>query len=467
MSVYDLVVIGGGPGGYDAAIIAAQHGLSVLLIEKESLGGACLNRGCIPTKSLLWDIKLFEQARRSEVLTGAEGLSLDLTRMVERKNRVVRTLVEGLAKIMVSQSVEVASGRGELMEPGLVKVSGRKGKSRRVRARNVILATGSKPAVPGFIPVDGRLIQTTDEALNPASVPGRLAIIGGGVIGVEFAAIYQALGSEVTILEMLPDIIATEDEEIRRAVRVLMEQRGIAIHLGAKVRESAPIKNKVRIVFQDKAGGDQRLEADRVLVATGRAPVTDGLDAKALGLAMDGPFLKVNARLETNLEGVFAIGDLVGGMMLAHKATKEAEVVVTNITGGNEEFKPDYLPRCIWSVAEVAAVGLTEKEARERGRSVKVGRFTYPNAPEAQVRGEINGWVKIVGDAETGEILGIHMLGEHVTDLIGEPPLAMTTESTVEDLAEVVKPHPTLSETVKEAALDWNNLSIHAIKKAS
>jgi dihydrolipoamide dehydrogenase len=463
--MYDLAVIGGGPGGYVAAICGAQHGLKTLLVEKDALGGTCLNRGCIPTKCFINDTKLYYGAKHSPFLTGAGALSLDAQKMVARKRGVVKTLVGGLGAIMRSHGIEVAQGTGELSAPGTVKISQPGGAAREVQAKHVILSMGSRPALLPFIKADGRLVQTTDHALDTETVPKSLVIIGGGVIGVEMASIYLNLGCQVTILELLPDILNTEDEEVRRTLKKLLEKRGAKIFLKAKATEVLPSGDHVEIAYQDEAGKADRLKADRLLVAAGRAPVLDGIQPERLGLQMNGPFVKVNARLETGVPGVYAIGDLVGGMMLAHKASAEAEAAVANILGGRREVNPARIPRCIWGLIEIGAVGLSEQEAKAAGRAVKVGRFPYAYSGAAQAKGEGDGFVKVIGDSETGEILGVHIVGEHATDLIGEAVMAMTLESAVEDLAELVKPHPTLSENLMEAAKDWSALAIHAPKK--
>ena len=463
--MYDLAVIGGGPGGYVAAIRGAQHGLRVVLVEKDSLGGTCVNRGCMPTKCFFYDTNRLEAAKSSQVITGAEALSIDSSKMVARKRQVVNTLVSGLEKIMKSYGIEVVRGLGELIAPGRVMVRRANGLSEGYESRHVILATGSKPALPEFFEVDGHNIQTTDEALDSDDIPGRLIIVGGGVIGVEMTGIYSTLGCEVTVLELLPDILTAEDAEIRRAMRRLFEQRGVKIHLKAKVKEITVRDDGIEVTFKDEVSGINTLRADRILVATGRAPVLDGIDVDKLGLKTDGPFVKANKRLETNLPGVYAIGDLIGGMMLAHEATAEAEAAVANILGAKKEVNPERIPRCIWGFTEIGAVGLTEEEARATGRPIKVGKFFFLNSGAAQTMGSVDGFAKIVGDAETGEVLGFHILGAHATDLIGEAVLAMSTESVVEELAEAIRPHPTLSETVMEAAMDWSGLGIDSLKK--
>jgi dihydrolipoamide dehydrogenase len=463
--MYDLAVIGGGPGGYVAAIRGAQHGLKVLLVEKDALGGTCLNRGCIPTKSFIHDVKLLQAARTSPVLKKGKSLSIDTTKMVARKRQVVKNAVTGLGKILQSHQIEVAKGRGELLAPNQLRVLRTDGRAKEYKARHIILATGSRPSVLPFIDVDGDYVQTTDEALDTKDLPGKLVIIGGGVIGLEMATIYKILGSEVTILELLPDIIINEEAEIRRAMRIAMEQNEVRIKLNATVKEMVVRDEKIEITYEDETGQAQSLEAERVLVATGRTPVLEGINQARLGLGMEGSFVKVNARLETSLPGVYAIGDVVGGMMLAHKASAEGKTAVANILGGNKELKPEFVPRCIWGFTEVGSVGLTEEEVKTAGRAIKIGKFPYMNSAAAQAMENVDGIVKIVGDSETGEILGVHIIGAHATDLIGEAVMAMTMESAVEDLAEVIKPHPTISETIMEAAMDWSDLAIHSLKK--
>ncbi len=464
--MHDLVVIGGGPGGYVAAIRGAQQGLKTVLVEKNTVGGTCLNRGCIPTKSFIYDSKLFKAAKSSPILKGAAKLSLDAAKMIERKRNVVKTMVDGLGKILKSHRIEVLQGEGHLEAPGKVRVVKGNGSSQVVEARHVILANGSRPAVPPFIDVDGRLVQTTDEALETEEIPGQAVIIGGGVIGMEMATIYLNLGVDVTIVELLDDILITEDTEVRKTMRRLLKRHKAAVHLQAKAKEIVPQDNEVKVVFEDSRGTVQQLRTERVLVATGRAPVLDGIDAGRLGLQMQAPFVRVNAQLQTNLPGVYAIGDLVGGMMLAHKASAEAEAAVENMQGHRKEVKSELVPRCIWGLAEIGAVGLSEADAKATGRRIKVGKFLYSGSGAAQAMGDTQGFAKVVGDAETGEILGVHIMGEHATDLISEAVTVMKMEGAVEDLYEAIKPHPTVSETVLEAALDWNGLAIHLPRKA-
>ena len=464
--MYDLAIIGGGPGGYVAGIRGAQNNLKVLLIEKDNVGGTCLNRGCIPTKSLIYDSRLFHSAKTSTILNGADSLAVNTAKLLERKRKVVKTLVGGLGAILKTNKIEVVQGMGSLQAPGKVSVEKADGSKADYEAKNVILANGSKPSVPPFIKIDGKFVQTTDEALDTQEVPENVIIIGGGVIGIEMATIYSNLGAQVTIVELLDDVLTTEDPDVRKTMRSMLKQRKVDVHLKAKAKEITVEKDKVKVVFEGADGKVQERMTQRVLVATGRAPVLDGVDVETLGLAMEGPFVKVNGQLQTNLPGVFAIGDLVGGMMLAHKASAEAEIAVDCILGHKKSLKPELVPRCIWGLAEIGAVGLNEDEAKASGRKIKVGKFPYSSSGAAQAMDEVEGFAKVIGDAEIGEILGVHIMGAHATDLVSEAVTAMKMEGAVEDLYEAIKPHPTVSETLLEAALDWNKLAVHSPKRA-
>jgi dihydrolipoamide dehydrogenase len=459
--MYDIAIIGGGPGGYVAAICGAQKGLKVLLIEKDNLGGTCLNRGCIPTKSFVYDSKLLSAAKGSAVLKGTEALAIDPAKMLKRKQQVVKTMVGGLQALIKSNGIDVVNGFGQLSAPGKVLVRQNDGADVEYTARDIILANGSMPAVPPFIDVDGQFVQTTDEILDCEEIPEKLVVIGGGVIGIEMATIFLNLGVDVAIVELLPDILLTEDKEIRLTMRRLLKKRGAKLFLKAKAKDLTFKGNTGELTFEDDSGTLQTLSCDRVLVATGRAPVLDGIDTQHLNLEMDGGFVKVDKQLKTNLPHVYAIGDLVGGMMLAHKASAEAEAAIDTILGGNKELKAELIPRCIWGLAEIGAVGLTEEEAKATGRKIKTGKFYFMGSGAAQAMGHPDGFVKIIGDTDNGEILGAHIMGEHATDLIGDVVTTMGMESAVEDLAHAIKPHPTLSETIMEAALDWSGVAIH------
>ena len=464
---YDLAVIGGGPGGYTAAICAARRGLRTVLIEKDALGGTCLNRGCIPTKSYVYDTKRFQSVLDTPVIRGKEQLQLDVAALLTRKRKVVDTLVAGVQSLILSNGAKLIQGEANLVSAHRIRVSKPDGGRGELTAKHVLLANGSRPAVPSFIEIDGKVVQTTDELLEDPSFSGKVLIIGGGVIGIEMATIFLNAGAEVTIVEMLPDILATEDQDVRREMRRQLKKRGAELRVKTSVKELAVNNAQAQVTFQVQgAQKAETLTVDRVLVATGRSPVLDGIDAVNLGLATNGPYLKVDARLETNLSGIFAIGDVIGGMMLAHKASAEAEAVVDNILGGNKRVDVHRIPRCIWGLVEIGAVGLNEEEAAASGRDIKIGKFPFAASGAARAMGHTDGFVKVVGDAATGEILGVHIVGEHATDLIAEAVTVMTMEGSVEDLSEAVKPHPTLSEAVMEAALDWNGLAIHVPGKS-
>ena len=462
---YDLAIIGGGPGGYVGAIVGAQHGLKVLLIERGSLGGTCLNRGCIPTKSWIQDSKVYKETVTSQVLKGTASVSFDSAKMLQRKQKVVSTLVGGVGGLLKSNQVTVITGTGELMAPGRLRVIQDDGNITVFEAENIILATGSRPAVPPFIKIDGKFVQTTDEALESSEIPEKTVIVGGGVIGMEMATIYLNLGSKVTIVELLPDIITTEDADVRKLMRKLLISKGADIHIKSKVTDVAVQKDSVDVSFEDEAGALHQLNVDKVLVATGRTPVTDGLGLDKLGIEMNGPFVKVDERCATNIRGIYAIGDLVGGLMLAHKASAEAEMVIGGLSGQRTTIKTALIPRCVWGLTEIGAVGLSEEEAQATGRKIKVGKFPFSGSGAAMAYGKTEGFSKIIGDAETGEILGVHIVGEHATDMISEAVSIMKMEGVVEDLAQAIKPHPTLSETLLEATLDWSGIAIHAPKK--
>jgi len=465
-TMYDMIIIGAGYGGYVAAIRGAQHGLKMLLVEKDLIGGTCLNHGCIPTKCFFYDCKIFEEAKRSQVIKGAETLSIDLAKMVSRKRQVVNSLLEGLGSITASYGIEVAKGLGELISPGQIRVHGEDGTTQEYQARAVILSMGSKPAVPNFIKIDGYYIQTTDEALDSDDFIERVIIVGAGMTGVEMSGIYRSLGSEVVVLESLPNILSTCDDDIRRGMLELIDRQGVKILTETELQDVSIKGDEVEVTFQNRMKGVESLTADRVLIATGRVPVLDGVNSAKLGLITEGAFIKVNERLETNLPGVYSIGDVIGGKMLAHKAAVEGEIAVANFLGARKKVRYEQIPRCIWAFTEIGAVGLTEEEAISSGRVIKIGKFPFMNSGAARTLGNAGeGFAKIIGDSETGEVLGFHVMGPHATDLISEAVLAMSMESAVEEFAQAVRPHPTLSETIMEAAMDWSGLAINAPKK--
>lgn len=457
-----LVILGAGPGGYVAAIRAAQLGMGVTLVEKGELGGTCLNWGCIPTKSFLADVKLLRKIKSSEVFANKEALAIDWPKMTARKNRVVETLRSGVLGLLKSQKVKLVRGQGKFIEPHSLEITC-EGKKEIIRAEATIIATGSHPSSLPGIPFDKKVL-SSDDVFLLNDPPKELAIIGGGVIGVEFAMIFNSLGTKVTLLELLPQIISTEEPEIIQGLHRLLEKEGIRILTRAEVLRAFPQNDGVRVVLQRESGGEG-ISAEKVLMAVGRKPNTEGLGLDKAGIRMDKSFIEVNSRMETNVPGIYAVGDVTGKMMLAHAASAQGIVAVENIAGKNREMDYQKIPSCIYTFPEVASVGLKEEEARQQGYELRVGRFPFRYSGKALAIGEPEGFAKIIAEKELGQILGVHIIGERATDLIGECVLAMNLEGTIEEWGEVVKGHPTLSEILTEAALDWQGLAIHSPKK--
>jgi len=457
---YDLAVIGGGPGGYVAAIRASQMGAKVILAEKDKLGGTCLNRGCIPTKSLLADVQPLHHIRSSEVYTGAGKLALSLAKMQRRKDRVVANMGGGVDGLLKANQVRVVRAEAKLLGPNTLLFQGPDAKE-TVSAAKVIIATGSRPTPISSVPTDGADVITSDEALELSKAPARMVIIGGGVIGVELATIFALLGSKVTIVELLPRIVASEDPEVSAELHASLEEMGVKIVTGAKAQKVKKGSKGLSLAIEDALGGRRAIGASKILVAVGRSPNTEGWGREDLGLRMDGPFVEVNANMETSVPGVYAIGDVVGKSMLAHTASEEGIVAVENIMGSPRQIDYQRIPNCIYTFPEAASVGLSHAEAERQGLKVAVGKFPYRFNGKASAMGQEQGFVKIVSDAELGEILGAAIVGAHATDLIAEVLLAMDLEADVTDLGEVVNGHPTLSEIVKEAALDCRGMAIH------
>ena len=459
---YDIAILGAGVGGYVAAIRAAQMGARVLLIEKDELGGTCLNRGCIPTKSFLSDVKIYSKVRGSDIFINGSKVSIDLKKMASRKNKVVETMRRGVSMLLDSQKVIFVRGFAKFSDPKTIEVSSN-GKVKNYKAKNVIIATGSQVASLPTVKIDGKKILSSDEVVDLREIPKEVIVIGGGVVGVEFATIFNCLGTKVTVLEMLPQIISTEDEEVIRGLKLLLENQGITILTRSKVLSAFPGREKVEVTI-DQEGKKERLFGKKVIMAVGRTPYTEGLNLERVGIQMEGKFIKVNSKMETNVDGVYAIGDVIGKMMLAHAASAEGIVAVENIMGKVREIDYQKIPSCIYTFPEVASVGLKESEARKKGYDIQVGKFPYLHNGKALAMGEAEGFVKIIAERELGQILGVHILGEHATELIGECLLAMNIEASIEDLGKVIKGHPTLSEAVAEAALDWNGIAIHKTK---
>jgi dihydrolipoamide dehydrogenase len=460
---YDIAVLGAGPGGYVAAIRAAQMGARVLVVEKAELGGTCLNWGCIPTKSFLSDIEILRKVRTSGLFTNGASVSIDLARMVARKEKVVETMRRGISLLFDSQKITRVKGTARLVDDRTIEVNF-EGETARYRSEHMIIATGSKVASLPGVNMDGTRILSSDDVVYLKEIPKEVLIIGGGVIGVEFACVFNGMGSKVTVLEMLPKIVATEDDEVIRGLKMLLEKQGIQILTETRVLKAEVKADHVEVTIE-REGKQQVLRSQRVVQAVGRVPYTEGLGLDRLGFQMETRAIKVNSRMETSVDGIYAIGDVIGRMMLAHAASAEGIVAVENIMGKVHEMDYQKVPSCIYTFPEVASVGLKESEAKQRGYDVQVGKFPYLNNGKAMAIGETEGFVKIIAEKKLGQILGVHILGDRATDLIGECLLAMNVEASVEDLGKIVKTHPSLSEMIAEAALDWEERAIHIPKR--
>ena len=450
MAAYDVVVIGGGPGGYSSAIRARQLGRKTALVEEADLGGVCLNWGCIPTKALLKQAEVYQLVRHADEYGIKVGEpEVDWEMVIGRSRAVAERLSKGVAYLMQKNGVDVLQGRGKLTPARKVQIDDGKSVT-ELDAAQVILATGSRPkSIPG-VEFDGTRIISSKEAMVQEKRPQALAIIGAGAIGVEFAYFYRAYGSEVLLLEALPQILPREDEEIAAGLAESLSEQGIEVATGAKV--VAVNNKKRRVAVRYEVGGEAfAREVDRVLVATGVQGNIEGLGLEAAGVRTRNGMVEVDGRMETSAKGIYAIGDVAGTPQLAHAAVQEG-IAAVEFAAGKERPELGQVPNCIYCQPQVASVGMSEKEAREAGRDVKVGRFPFAASGKGQAAGETAGLVKLVFDARYGELLGGAILGAEATELIAELGLALRLEATYEELLLTVHAHPTLSEAVMEAA---------------
>ena len=452
---FDITVIGAGPGGYVAAIAAAQRQKRVCIIEKALVGGVCLNEGCIPTKTLVKTVKLADEVRKASEF-GISGIdvskvSVDMGKLQAHKKSVVSRLTGGVSGLLKGNGVTLINGSAAFKDKNTVIVDGKE-----VTSEFFIIATGSNVFMPPFIAVEsGSNVITSREALDTQTVPKKLGIIGGGVIGIEFAYIFSKLGAEVVVFELMDQILPMVDGEVSALARKRMENDGITFHTGAKV--SAVKGNSV---YFEQSGKQLEDKADCILMAVGRSPNTEGLNAEAIGLLFDKGAIKTDSALKTNISNIYAIGDVNGASMLAHTASHEGIVAVSNICGGNESIDYSRVPSCIYIDPEIACIGLTEEQAGV-SHDVRVGRFPLAGNGKALVEGDTDGLVKVIIDSVTGEILGVHMYGIHATDMIGEISVAMAAEATAEEIINAIHPHPTVSESIAEAFLGAHGKSIH------
>ena len=462
---YDIVIIGSGPGGYVAAIRAGQLGLKTLVVEKDDkLGGTCLHVGCIPTKDLLLNADVYDYFKNGkEFGIVAEELSIDWAAIQARKTKVVTKLSKGIEFLFKKNKVETIQGYGSLAGPGRITVTDSKGQKRDIQAAKVVLATGSEAKTfPGFEP-DGNTILTNKEILALKALPKSMVIMGAGAVGVEFASIFQRFGVNVTILEMLPRAVPFEDEEISAELEKSFRHQGIGLETQAKVEKAAKTPNGVSVSYTGEDGKPQTIDAETLLVAVGRSPNTQNVALEGTRAKLERGFVKVDPYMQTDEPGVYAIGDIVANSpLLAHVASREGIVAVTHAAGKPvEPVNYGQIPNCTYCEPEVSSVGMTERQAREKGHKVRIGKFPFAANSKAVILGAREGFVKVVSDEKYGEILGVHMIGPRVTEMIAEAVVAMRLEGTVEDLAYAIHPHPTLTEAVMEAAHAAHDWPIH------
>lgn len=451
----DLVVIGGGPAGYVAAIRARQLGMAVTLIEKQELGGTCLNRGCIPTKAYFQNAQvLHTMARLEEYNVKAAAIEFDLQGACERKNHIVNNMVMGVASLLKAYRVNTIAGAASISNPTTVEVNGQ-----AIATKRILLATGSIPTRPQLPGMELPGVVTSDEMLDLKEVPKRLTIIGGGVIGMEFACIYRAFGSQVTVLEGMPSILNSIDKEIVKRMNIFIKKQGIDVHSTAIVKKICLGDGGLETTWEDKKGSASAV-ADMVLVAAGRQPFTDGLGLEHLGVDMSRGYIQVDENYATSIPGLYAVGDAVGKKMLAHVASEEGRVGVERMMGQNSRVNYEAVPACIFTFPEIAAVGLTEADALTKGINIRVGRFRFAGNGKAVAMGETDGMIKVVAD-DKDTIVGVHIIGPHASDLILEATIMVSRGMKIEEVAEIIHPHPTLGEALYEAVMDVNGQAVH------
>ena len=464
--VFDLVVIGAGPGGYVAAIRAAQLGMSVACVEKRgTLGGTCLNVGCIPSKALLDSSELYHLAQQRFAKHGIQvtGLGLDIPAMLARKDTVVKGLTSGVAGLFKKNKIEAVYGVARLTSPTTVVVKKTEGGEVTLEAKHILLATGSEPIQLPFLPFDGKVVVTSTEALCFDKVPEHLMVVGGGYIGLELGSVWKRLGAKVTVVEFLPRIVPIADFEVGQALHKSLTKQGLEIQLETKVTGAKVANGRATVSAETKDGQTLTYDCDRVLVAVGRRPYPDGLGLAELGVEQDKVGrVAVDDHFRTNVPTISAIGDLIRGPMLAHKAEDEGVAVAEILAGKAGHVNYDTIPSVIYTWPEMASVGISEEQAKERGLDYKVGKFTFMGNGRAKAMDETEGFVKILADAKTDRVLGVHILGPRASDMIAEAVTTMEFAGSSEDIARICHAHPTLSEAVKEAAMAVEKRAIHS-----
>lgn len=461
---FDLAIIGGGPGGYVAAIKAAQLGLSTCLIEKDKVGGTCLHRGCIPTKSLLYSAYLYHLSKRSQDFgIKCEGVTIDFPQVQKRKELVVNKLYNGVKGLLKKNRIEVVEAEGRLSAQGKIALLKDGNDMGEIRAKNIILASGSAPLIPSWLPLDRVNVLSSDEILELDHIPSSLIIAGGGDIGIEFAYLFNTLGCSVTVVEMKEGILPFEDNEISTVLQKQLTRKGIKILTETIVEHVSSDTNGITVEIKRKDGQKEILLAEKMLASLGRRPVTEKIGTELLGIELTKGFIKVNDKFESTVKGIYAIGDIAGAPLLAHAASQEGILAVHHVTGKEvPPYNPHLVPRVNYSHPQVASIGLTTREAEEKGYEIQTGKFPFAANSKAIISGEEpGGFVKIVADKKYGEVLGVHMIGPEVSELIGGLSMAMSLGATLFDISNTIFPHPTLSEVIKEVAHAVEGQAIH------
>ncbi len=462
MADFEILVIGAGPGGYVAAIRSAQLGFSTAIVERETVGGICLNWGCIPSKSLLRNAEVLNLVKDAEKFgISFDNLSYDFGKAIDRSRQVVRRLTTGVGYLLKKNNVEHIVGSATFVDAHTIQIGTATGENRTVSAENIIIATGARQREIPTLPIDHNVVITSRDALEMREIPNRVVVIGGGATGAEFSHVYRSYGSEVTIVELMDRIVPNEDQEISEVLDKSFRDQGIESRTSASV-EAIEINGDIATVKISENGNNSVIECDKVLVAVGVQGNTDGIGLDQVGVATDRTFITVGENLETNVSGVYAIGDVTGRMLLAHVASAQAVTAIEYIAGLNPpQIDYSLMPRAIYCKPQVASFGLTESQARDQGINIKVGKFPFTASGKAIALGETDGMVKLVVDEEIGEIIGAHMIGAEVTELLGELSITKMLEGTATELGWLVHPHPTISEMIKEAALDTVGEAIH------
>ena len=462
----EIVILGGGPGGYVSAIRAAQLGANpVVVIEKDTIGGTCLNRGCIPAKAFVESSIRYKQAKEAKKFgISISDISFDFTKIQQRKQQVVSRITKGVGYLLEGRGIKVLKGSGSFIDNRTVKVTGGEEEYTVSASKAIIIATGSKSFLVPIPGVDGKNVITSDEILDFSEVPKSLVVIGGGVIGDEFACVFNSFGCKVTVVEMLDYLIPMEDQEMGIELEKAFKRQKIAVHTKSRVTKISDDETGLKkVTFIDPNGDEQEVTADYVLMSVGRIPEINGLNPEAAGIETGNRGIKANSKLETNVPGIYVIGDVIEGPhpMLAYTASQEGEIAAENIMGHEAVMDYRATPSCIFTDPEVASVGLREHEAKEKDQNILIGRFPFAGIGKAVIHGEVRGLVKVILDGDNHEILGCHIIGPHATELIAEMTLAVQNRMTANDIIETQHCHPVLYEAIKEAVLDALGRAIH------